>query len=288
MKKLIICLIAVISISASQPVIITYDLKTAIEKKLVSCSIYGNDRSTHYYQPIKIDITNLTNKNITIIIPNGQKIIADSTKVQDVIITQEELIALTPNKNELKPLFAMCIQQYNSASNQSTTYKLGNLATGSLDKVAKEIENKKSFNTLGQYTIWAITDEFPIEEIAGFQEKESIHFQKFAANLLNVPVTKYESNDYKNYYENTSSFKRNVVGEFKYKFSSKNHVTLGLFNEQDVIVRELYNNPDEKPGKHTFKIAFDTKNYSDPTYYIRMVVNGEVKINMKIEPNKRS
>lgn len=288
MKKLIICLVALISISASQPVIITYDLKTAIEKKLVSCSIYGNDESTHYYQPIKIDITNLTNKNISIRIPNGQKFIADSTDVQDVIITQEELIALSPKKKESKPLFAMCIQQYNSASNQSTTYRLGILATGSLDKIAKEIEIKKSFNTLGQYTIWAITDEFPLEEIAGFDEKESIHFQKFAANLLKVPAPKYEPNKYDTYYETSRSFKRSVVGEFKYKFSSKNHVTLGLFNEQDIIVRELYNNPHEKPGEHTFNFAFDTKNYSDPTYYIRMVVNGEVKINMKMKPNKRS
>ncbi|MBV1924499.1 MAG: hypothetical protein KUG68_10785 [Flavobacteriaceae bacterium] len=288
MKKFIICFIALISISASQPTIITYDLKTAIEKKLVSCSFFGNDESTHYYQPVKIDITNLTNKNISIRIPNGQKFIADSTKVQDLIITQEELIALTPKKKELKPLFAMCIQKYKSASNKLTTYKLGDLADGSIKKISEEIEKNKSFNTLGQYTIWAITDEFPIEEIAGFQEKESIHYQKFVANLLNIPVPKYDSKKYETYYETARSFKRSVVGEFKYKFSRKNHVTLGLFNEQDIIVRELYNNPHEKPGKHTFNFAFDTENYSEPTYFIRMVVNGEVKINMKMEPNKRS
>jgi len=288
MKNLIVLFIAFITLTGSRPTITTYDLKTAIEKNLVECDFKGNIGSPHYYQPLKIDITNLTNKSISIRIPNGQKFVSDSTDTQDVIITQEELIALSPNNKQTKPLFAMCIQQSKSASNETTNYSLGNQASDSLNKLTKEIEKNKSFNTLGQYSVWALTDDFPLDEIGGFEEKEAIHYQKYIAGLLGIAVPKSETDNYKTYYNSTRTYKSSVVGKFKYKFHKQTNVTIGLFNEQDIIVRELYNNPTEKAGEHLFNYAFDTETYKDPRYYIRLVVNGEIKISLKMEPRRRS
>jgi len=288
MKNPLILLVVFILLSASKPIVNTYDLKTAIEKKLIVCKFKGNVESPHYYQPLKIDITNITNKSFVVRIPNGLKFVTDSTDTQDVIITQEEFIVLVPNKIETKPLFAMCIQQYKSASNESTTYQIGEQSTGDLSKLTKNIEENKSFNTLGQYSIWALTDEFPLDEIDGFNEEEANQYQNIVADLLDVPAPATNSNDYKNYYKSTKTYKSSVVGKFKYKFHKQSNITIGMFNEQDIIVRELYNNPTEKAGEHLFNYAFDTETYTDPTYYIRLIVNGEIRLNLKMEPRRRS
>ncbi len=286
MKKLILLFIAGVTLSASKPVITTYDIKTALEKKIIECKFKGNSNSPHYYQPIEINITNLTKKSINIRVPNGQMFITDSTDTQDVIITQEELIALSPQQNDLKPLFAMCTQQNKSASNESTIYSIGNQATSSLGELTKEIEKNKSFNTLGQYSVWALTDDLPLEEINGFDEKEAIHYQKYIANLLDIPLPINQPEDYKNYYETTTTLHRSIVGKFEYKIHKSSNITIGLFNDQDIIVRELYNNPSQKAGEHLFKYAFDLATYQDPKYYVRLIINGNIKVNLKMEPRK--
>jgi len=286
MKNLILVLIAINFLSSSKQTITTYDLKTAIDKKLVNCKLSGNFESPHYYQALEINITNLTNKEITVRIPNGQMFISDSTDIQDVIITQEELIALSPNKNEIRPLFSMCIQEYNTAPNESTTYRLGDLATGKLSELTNEIENTKSFNTIGQYSVWAITDDFSIDEIDGFNEKEAVHYQNYMATLLNIPVPTVQPDNYKTYYETTKTLTRSVNGKFKYKISNESNITMGLFNEQNIIVRELYSNPKQEAGEHIFNFAFDATTYQDPRYYIRLIINGNIKVSLKMEPRK--
>jgi len=286
MKKLLVLFIAITILSGSKPVNNTYDLKTAIDKKLVTCKFSGNLESPHYYQPLVIDITNLTNKEITIRIPNGQKFITDTTDTQDVIITQEELIALSPKKKVVKPLFSMCIQEYKSASYEGTTFKLGEIASGNLKKLTQEIEKTKSFNTIGQYSVWAITDDFPLDEIDGFNEKEGVHYQNYMAKLLNAPVPSVQPEKYKTYYETTKTLTRSVVGKFKYDIHNQSNITIGLFNEQDIIVRELYNNPKQETGEHLFNYAFDLTSYQDPRYYIRLIINGTIKVSLKMEPRK--
>jgi len=286
MKKLLVLFIAITILSGSKPVNNTYDLKTAIDKKLVTCKFNGNLESPHYYQPLVIDITNLTNKEITIRILNGQKFITDTTDTQDVIITQEELIALSPKKKVVKPLFSMCIQEYKSASYEGTTFKLGEIASGNLKKLTQEIEKTKSFNTIGQYSVWAITDDFPLDEIDGFNEKEGVHYQNYMAKLLNVPVPSVQPEKYKTYYETTKTLTRSVVGKFKYDIHNQSNITIGLFNEQDIIVRELYNNPKQETGEHLFNYAFDLTSYQDPRYYIRLIINGTIKVSLKMEPRK--
>lgn len=286
MKNIVLAIIAISILSSSKPGLTTYDLKTAIDKNLVACKFEGNIESTHYYQPLKINITNLTYKSISIRIQNGQKFYSDSSDTQDVIITQEELIALTPNQKETKPLFAMCIQEYKSASNENTTYKLGDLATGNLSKITKEIEKNKSFNTIGQYSVWATTDDFTLDEIDGFNEEEASHYQKYVAELLNVDAPSIQPEKYKNYYETTTTISRSVEGSFKYKIHNQSNVTIGLFNEQDIIVRELYNNPSKNAGLHHFKYAFDLETYQDPRYYVRLIIDGIIKVNLKMEPRK--
>lgn len=288
MKKLLFLFVIFSTLLSNKPKSIgtTYDLKTAIEKNIVACKLNGNSDSPHYYQPLQIDIENLTYKNIQIKILNGQKITSDSTYKQDLIITQEELIVLRPKENEKKSLFAMCIQKFKSASNKETTYNLGKLSSGHLKKLTEEIEKNKSYNTLGQYSIWALTNDYPIEEIGGFDEEEAIQYQTFIADLLNIPLPTNHSESYKKYYNQTKTIKRSVKGMFKYKFHKQSNVTIGLFDEEDIIVRELYSNPSEEAGEHLFNYAFDTNTYEDPIYFIRLIIDGEIMIDFKMEPRR--
>ncbi len=286
MKQLLFLSIFVLFISASKPLISNYDIKTAVEKNIINIKVQGNPSSPHYFQPLSVELTNNTNKNIVITIPNGQRFVSDSTEIQDIIITQEEMIALKSHQTVKKKLFGMCVQQSNSSSMETDFFHLGDIASGNLQKLASEIEKNKSFNTLGQYAIWALTDNYPIEEISGFDENNSHYYQKYVSNLLNISTPELKPTNYKKYYQRTITKERSLVGKFKYNIHSNSSITMGLFNEQNIIVRELYNNPNQEAGEHEFKYAFDMETYNDPRYYIRLIINGKIKVNLKMEPRK--
>ena len=286
MRLFLLFLSFIFLISANKPPISTYDIKTAVEKNIIHFKAIGNPVSPHYYQPISIKITNKTNKYIVLKIPNGQRFVSDSTEIQDIIITREDMIALRPFQSLEKKLFGMCIQENNAASSERDTFHLGEMASENLVKLTSEIEKNNSFNTIGQYAVWSLTDKYPIEKIDGFDETNSHYYQKYVSDLLGLPYPELKPSKYKTYYQKTISKHSSLVGKFKYNIHKNSNITMGLFNEQNIIVRELYNNPNQEAGEHEFKYAFDMETYNDPVYYIRLIINGEVMVNLKMEPKR--
>jgi hypothetical protein len=286
LKKIIILLVAVAFLSAKQynekPASI--ELSAALEKGLVNITITGNDESPHYAKPLLITISNLKNETIQIRIPNGQLFTSEDPEFQDIIVNKEELITLKPGESLERSLHGMCIQQSNGAPGSSSMYRLNGLAQGNLATLTREIEKSGNFNTLGQYAIWTLTDNQHLNNISGFDIKEAERLKTFVAGLLNVPVPEYDPNDYLTNYANDGLIKRSATGRFKYTFSEKSSVTIAMFDEDNIVVRELYNNPNETPGKHELEFKFDTEVYQNKAYYVRMIVDGEIKINMKMEP----
>ena len=72
-----------------------------------------------------------------------------------------------------------------------------------------------------------------------------------------------------------------VGGEFEYKINSPRSVVIAMFDNDNIVVRELFNNPEVKPGVHTFEYAFDATVYTDEFYYIRMIMNGDIALEGK-------
>lgn len=279
---LLITLIFSVSNTPTVTTISNYDFLDALEKSLITSEVNGNADSPHYIQPVVITLTNTSAETIKVTIPNGQIFTSDS--VQDVIVTQQELITLVPKESKSLPLYAMCIQQYESGANDLETYAPGDIATGHLAELTQEIENRKDFNTLGQYSIWAITDGVHLNTISGFDEEEALHLKTFTAGLLNVPVPEYDVDDYLTNYNDLGLITRSATGKFKFYFSSESAVTIAMFDENDIVVRELYNNPNTSKGNHDLEFKFDIEVYQDKVYYVRLIRDGEIKINMTMKP----
>ncbi len=287
MKTIFLLCALLFSVSnTTNPEPLTLDLKAASDAGKIEFTVTGNSESTHYMMPIQIEIVNTTDQDISIRVPNGQIFHTTSEDVQDVIITREEMIALTPKQKQTVPLYAMCIQQNNSGANDFETYTLGEMATGNLAELTKEIEKRKNFNTLGQYAVWTITDGDHLNSISGFDKDEAIHLKTFVANLMGVPVPEYDPNDYLTNYEDTGLIQRAVKSRFKFRFSEESAVTIAMFDEDNIVVRELYNNPNEPAGEHYLEFEYDVEVYTDKAYYVRLIRDDEIKVSMKMEPRQ--
>jgi hypothetical protein len=284
MKILALCITILFSVAENPTTtsISEYQFLDALEKKVLISKVLGNPDSPHYVQPIQITLTNTLDTAVKVTIPNGQTF--TSNEVQDVIVTQEELIALGPKESKTVPLYAMCMQQYESGSNELVSYTPGTIAQGNLATLAKEIEERKDFNTLGQYAVWVLTDENQLNNISGFDEEEALYLKTYTANLLDVPVPENDPDDYLTNYNDTGLITRSATGNFKFYFSSESAVTIAMFDENNIVVRELYNNPNTPKGKHDLEFKFDVEVYQDKVYYVRLIKDGEIQINMTMKP----
>jgi hypothetical protein len=286
MKNILVFLAFIAVLTSSKPSNNpeTYDLASAVENNLIICTITGNNESTHYYQPLSIDIKNLTDKEIIITIPNGQKFKSEDN--QDIVITREEMIAVSGKESTKKPIFGMCIQKYNPAPDGNEIYTIGGLATGNLASLTTEIQKQEAFNTLGQYAIWTLTDDNTLTDIDGFDIKEASYLREYVADLLDLPLPEIVPSNFMPEDSEPTLTKRSVEGKFRYKFSKTSAVTIGMFNDKNIIVKELYNNPTTKPGEHHLSYEFDTMIYPDDVYYIRLIIDGQIKLNMEMKTRR--
>ena len=284
MKNAIVLVFAVLSIAATRNPSVepTFDLNAALEKGYVDVAITGNPGSSHYLKPIIVELHNLRSEPISVRIPNGLQFYAPD--VQDVIVTKEEMIALGPNESTSHEIYAMCTQQSLSASNSDSNFKVGAIATGDLAELTAEIQRSANFNTLGQYAIWAFTDEQELNSISGFDMEEATRLKTFVANLMEVPVPEYDPDDYLTNFHDDGLIQRAIKSKFRYRSLGGAKISIAMFDDEDRLVRELYNNPHVSGGEHEFEFQFDAEVYRDKAYFIRMIVDDEIKINMKMEP----
>ena len=284
MKKviLLIAIVAVFMSHAPTHEIKTYDLEYAIENNLVTCEFKGNDESPHYYQPLIAEITNRTNRTFHIKVANGQKFKSVSPDRQDVVVTQEELIAMTANQRLNMPLFGMCIEKSNTAPNINEIYLPNGKAENNLSLLTKEIERLEAYDVAGQNAVWNITDNGTLYDIAGYDVDAGAPLRTYVANLLNIP------DDEIPVFDEPQELKRvrTAGGNFRYKFSRTSAVTIGMVNSQDIIVKELYQNPETPPGEHRLSYEFDVEEFTDDVYYIRLIINGQIKINFEMKTRR--
>lgn len=260
----------------------TISLEQAIENHWVTYEVRGNGESTHYLKPIILQLENQTSSEILVKVENGQIFNSDFDHIQDIIITQEELIALQSNENKTTPLMGMCTQIELSASNADSRFQLGEMAKGDLLKLSKEIQRGSYQNTLGQHALWTLTDKQDLNSIIGFEEEKAIKLKTFVAELQGIPVPEY-SYEAMETYSRTPVTKRSTKGHFTYTFSKKRAVTIALFDSENRLIREIYNNPNELPEEHRIDFAFDIEVDPSKEYYVRLLADDEIQMTLKMK-----
>ena len=257
-------------------------IKDALAKNVIKCNFTGNSNSPHYYQPLILSITNNDNEPIKVKIDNGQKFIASDESFQNLVLTKHELIALSPGETKKLELFSMCIESHDHAPLDRINYTLGEMASGSLLKLTLLIETKGWFDYVGQMAVWCLIDNNELDYIYGPENTEVYELVKLLAKETGkaIPPPPAE-NDYKRNF-NSKNIISTVKGTFKYTIAKTRNVSIILMDNNGLVVRELYRNPKEKAGDHSYEFTFDSTVYKDDVYLVKLVADGKVLTEKKI------
>ena len=274
-------------------------LSEAIQKNWVQCQFQGNAESPHYIKPLHISIKNVSKKDLKINIPAGTIFASDSSKYQDVIVTKDLVAGVRTQQSKSYEVYSSCIQSGNRAPNNSTTYHLATDKNENLVKLAKFINQKSFYATSeAQHALWALSDDAPLEEIFGYHDKgkTGLEILKYVAEITGKPVPSEE--DFKKYYqvsENgeildtyTTRPKSEMSGKFYFEIRQTTKVLIGMFDNEGILIREIYNNPTCTSGNHTIEYAFDSGAYQDDVYHFKLITNEKIWLTMTMDKNKRN
>ena len=253
-------------------------LDEALLQKKISCTIKGNKNSTHYYESIALEVNNLSAEDISIDIKFGDMFIPINTIYQNIVVTENKLIVLKGKTNQRVSIKGMCTESSNSSGNESTVYTFKKGKDEKLSKLAGFIAENKYQNSTGQLAVWTLLNNENINNIISSDSSEEGKFKKFLANLTGKTYS-IKVKDYKtNYY---APPKEKVGGMFEYTFAYPRDVQIAMFNDKNILVRELFNQKNISPGTHKTEFAYDASIYTDDIYYFKLIANNKVFIEQK-------
>lgn len=254
-------------------------LALALKEGVVSAQIVENVTGTHYSAPLIIQVENLRSKNVQIELDNGYILQPKDSDEQDMIITNDLIVKLAPNESKEAFIYAMCIEQQDRAPGEDSKYSVGELASTNMRNLSAFIQEKKQFEPDAQFLMWEIADgAYGEEEIDDFVLSDNGEVW-----ILDLEGERLEPT--REYSDEAEQEQRQLMvhGNFEMNFSREKNVHIAMFNENNVIVKELFKNPKTPMGNTKLDYEFNSLEYEEDVYYVKLVVDGKVIMTRTIE-----
>lgn len=247
----------------------------------ISYSIYGNADGTHYHTPVMIEVQNLTSSNLNLDLENGYLLEAEDSLNQNFVLTQDLLVVLKPKEKKQLPIYAMCVERGDAAPGEEDRYTFSTKANPDLVLFSDFIEKKKLFEPAAQFLMWDIADGdyYSDNSITGFEL--DLDGNVFAVS--EVGSNKVVLGGFDDFEEEESSYQKLVHGSFTMNFSKPKNVHIAMFNANNVIVKELFRNPKTPTGTTELEYSFNSLEYPEPEYFVKLIIDGEVQFARKIQ-----
>lgn len=270
------------------------------DNKQIDVTFKGKPNAIHYIKPVEIYIKNISTQEIRCMIEAGRILKSVNPVSCDLLVTQKEMFVLQPGESETRDIYAMSIQKSVAASDETSIYKINELANEDLLTIARLINEKRYFIPEAQWAVWTLSDGLPIKMVAGFNS-QAAEEMKFVLKVLTFnpdlalvdnslanessknKTGVYADVDFRLTNYNNPKLGIPRSGSFEYFISKTSPVSIAMFNVKNVLVRELYFNAKQSAGNAILPFKYDESVYPDEKYIFKLLVNEELVKTITLE-----
>lgn len=219
-------------------------LTDAINRKLVTVSIAGNDYSTtgdagssYYGGCLLMTIENRSKTLLKIHIEAGLLFSSSDTLEQRMMLTREEMLALAPAKKHEQQLFAMCTQMHHQSPGSDSHFSPGKLAEGNLLAVARFLSENNYQSQAAQQAVWVVSDNNDPGSIYSENQQETARLQEFVCKLTGkkIPPAPHRIHYTSGMVEGEIVFENKNRETYSFVMQNENGETIGIFFENKTI-----------------------------------------------------
>ncbi|MCB9230222.1 MAG: hypothetical protein H6581_01045 [Bacteroidia bacterium] len=242
-------------------------LLKAVENHLINIKVRGTDWSDHedYARAsVVIQVENKSGGAIDLLIPAGQRFLTVEKEFQDMLVTQEVILALAPGGRKQAGLIACCTQLHNMGPGSGTDFTVGPMAEGHLLKIATYINEHHLYGSgESQQAVWVISDGSPINYVY------DAPMQKYLSEVTGLEIT--ERSRGMNRPTRIATF--TVKGRVEWALNEPSQVSIAMYDSTGTLVKSIIDESQQR-GRHWHSWLFTQR---EGTYTMRLTVNGVVK-----------
>ncbi len=257
-------------------------LEEAVKKGFVNLII--KSKGGYLGEVIEMKVKNTSNRPLDFKLETGRKLDSKNNNEQDILVTKPEEFSLCSNQTKTIKVTGMCCQAHNLCPHENADYSIGRMADSNLIKLATFIDQNKYYaNFSAQQAVWAVSDNNSLGSITDGNRTVVETLRRYVSKLTGKVIPPYEVSYVRNSEREVQGRARTIDGTFDYALPVNAHVTIGIYDENGVLVQALFQNIEHQRGNYKLYFTFRTLNLPSGVYYAKMKTNGSVGKEMKIE-----
>lgn len=138
-------------------------------------------------------VSNLLKDSLIIVIPAGWRFNSNAGKddYQDILMTREEILALSPKQTKKFDIIGYCCEATKGGPIKGVPYTVGKMADSSLVLLARYLSTHNADANTEQYSIWAISDGKETANITSNNDSIASLLRTFVARVKGEPLPWY-------------------------------------------------------------------------------------------------
>lgn len=244
-----------------------YDLKAAIEQKLIQVQIEG--KGGHEGETLKIICKNLKGQYFRLRIPQGQLIEPADPAQQTLVVAQEQMLAVMTKSPAEANLYTFCTQSGEISPPAAAAFSVGAMASAQLCNVLKfMVEKGKIEAGDAQTAVWCITGGATLGAIGDGE------LTRFVAEQLGkeVPGYRIKHSTVEHVAGRPAELGKALVieGNFSYFFEKDERVLMVLLDSTGKLIKQISKEEVMKAGMHRAGMRLEVYNLNSGKYTLRM------------------
>ncbi len=173
----------------------TLSLNEALDRELLKVRISGvvdpqihheviDGDGVHYGKCMQVIVQGSSDSLFHVRLDNGMVLIPADSALQDMIVTHDVILPISPNATYISRFYAMCGQMHDASPYLQAEYTTGPMADSTVRALSRYFQINHIQNKAGQHALWVFTDQAGLDDLT-----------KYGADSLSLVITRTILND---------------------------------------------------------------------------------------------
>lgn len=239
----------------------SFSLQQALQAAVISSKFMGNNQSSG--AAIKGSITNLKQETTQIEIQAG--IAFSHPDVQDILITEPQILVLKPGETREITLIGYCMEPTSPVPESESIFTLFQPADKYGALIGKLGEGDY-YSELIQEAVWALSENFPLYGIYEEDDPGSERLLEEVASILGREVPDYTVAYHQEENQPFQAEPVKVQGEFKYKVEKSSKFSMVVYLPNGELFVTYFEDRVMRPALYTHGFSLELQGYPSGVY----------------------
>jgi hypothetical protein len=231
-------------------------------------SITATALGGHTGESIRVSVRNRTAAPLRTRIPIGWRFTSVDPGVQDLLVVQEELLAIGVGGTKTVTCRAFCCKASASVPPTGNAYRSGRQADAKLTQLARAIAAGSYADHTVQSAVWVLSDRRSIAGMGAAEDNASDTLRHVVSRLSGQPVPRYSLRYAHDPQQACSGRPERISRTMRITTAVTVAFTAVVLDAQGRTVRELYRHHPLEPGTHTLELDVDVSQLPPGLYAI--------------------